>query len=103
MTPAAIFYILGGAWEVVLCGVLLMIFWAMKKSIWRNLSIAAMLIGMLEGGQVAVCRLAVSDIHAVPQGVNLCDYVGGLPIGVSLTCLYFFILCWSVGHAARTS
>ena len=103
MTPAAIFYILGGIWEAILCAVLLMIFWVAKKSIWRNLAIAAMLIGILEATQVSVCRMAISDIRAVPQGTNLCDFVSGLPIGISLTCLYFLILCWSVGHATRTA
>jgi len=103
MTEPWVFYVLGGLWEVVLCSVLLMIFWAMRPSIWKNLAIAAMAIGILEGAQVFVCRLCVKDIYAVPPGTNLCDYVSGLPIGVSLTCLYFLILCWSVGHATRAS
>ena len=103
MTPAAVFYILGGIWEVTLCAVLLMVFWAMRASIWKNLAIAAMLIGILEGAQVSICRMCISDIRQVPPGTNLCDYVSGLPVGISLTCLYFLILCWSVGHAYRTA
>jgi len=103
LPPQTIFYLLGGLWEAVLCSALLMIFWAMRSGIWKNLAVAAMLIGILEGLQVFVCRLCVKDIYAVPPGTNLCDYVSGLPVGVSLTCLYFLILCWSVGHATRTA
>ena len=103
MTQAAVFYILGGFWEVVLCSALLLIAWGCKASIWRNLTMAAMGIGISEGLQVGVCRMCISDIKAVPTGVNLCDYLTGLPIGISLVCLYFFILCWSVGHATRAA
>ena len=97
-TPAAIFYLLGGLWEVVLCAAIALFALTTHVSIWRELILAAMAIGILEGSQVFICRLCVKDIRAVPPGTNLCDYVTGLPVGVSLTCLYFLILCWSVGH-----
>src|SRR5258707_12817845 len=50
--PGAWFYILGGAWEVILCSALLLTFHAIP------LLTAALWIGVFEGRQVSVCRLA---------------------------------------------
>lgn len=96
-TPPAVFYMLQGAWSVVLSSVLLMLFWMATASIWRTLCIAAMVISIVEGLQVAVCRLAVDDIGSVPQGMNLCDYVTGIPVGTITTILYLVILAWLIG------
>src|SRR5260221_9231923 len=52
--PGAWFYILGGAWEVILCSALLLTFHAIP------LLTAALWIGILEGAHVSVCRLATT-------------------------------------------
>ena len=93
-TYGAWFYILGGMWEVVLCGVLLVILLGAKASIWRNLALIAMAIGVSEGLQISVCRLAISNISLVPKWEPLCDYVTGLPIGAMFMALYIIALCY---------
>ena len=103
MTPAAVFYILGGFWEAILCGVIFLIAIHAKPSIWRVLLEIAMAIGILEGLEVSVCRIGITDIYAVPAGVNLCDYLTGFPVGKALMAVYFLITVWSVGRATRAS
>lgn len=98
MTPAAIYYILGGAWESVLCGAILLLSFQMRACLWRRVLRIAMLVGIVEGAQASVCRAAVRDIRAVPQGVDLCDYVTGLPLGSVVMSVYFLIICWSLVH-----
>lgn len=101
MKPAAIFYVLGGMWEATLC---LLILWMMAdypESMWRNLAAGGALIGFLEAFQMAGCRLSITDIKAVPPGVNLCDFVTGVPIGAVMTSLYVVMLAYYVGRAIR--
>ena len=101
MSPAAVFYILGGAWEFVLCGLLLWAVCGYYWTIWSGLASAALVIGMIEGAQVSLCRLAIQDIRSVPQGTNLCDYVTGLPVGAVLTTVYVLLICWHFGRFVR--
>src|SRR5437870_2954674 len=81
-TPGAWFYVLGGLWEMILCGSLLALIGGYP------LAIAALWIGILEGAQVSTCRLLMTDITKVPRGGNLCDALTGLPIGATMTALY---------------
>jgi len=91
-TPAAMYYMLQGAWGALLAGCLFVAILAQKASLWRNLGLLAMGIGMLEGTQATVCRLAVKDIGAVPRGTNLCDFVTGWPLGAAMTTIYMMAL-----------
>lgn len=95
-TPAAWFYMLGGLWEATLCAVLLWVLLAAKDSVYRNLALAAMAIGILEGLQVTGCRLLVADISKVPRGTSLCDWVSGLPIGAAMVSTYVLIICYGI-------
>lgn len=101
-TPAATFRMLGGAWEALLCAVLLIFATALKKCLWRDLIIIAGCIGMLEGLQTPICRIAISDIKAVPATANLCDYALGFPLSYVLLAIYLIFICWSIGHAIRS-
>ena len=92
-SPAEWFYLLGGAWEIVLCAVLLLFVSA-------PLAMAALWIGILEGGQVAVCGALMGHRRA-PEGVMECDYLSGLPIGATMTGLYAIIVCAAIGKAWR--
>ena len=92
-SPAAWFYVLGGLWEVALCASLLLFLRA-------PLAISALWIGILEGAQVSICRLATKDIDAV-HGQNLCDALTGLPIGATMTGLYVILVCWAIGKEWR--
>jgi hypothetical protein len=92
-SPAAWFYVMGGMWEIVLCSTILFLIRA-------PLVIAAMWIGILEGAQVSICRLATKDIDAV-HGQNLCDAITNLPIGATMTGLYVILVCWAIGKAWR--
>ena len=101
LSAAAWFYILGGAWEFTLCALLLWVVMGYRWTIWRGLCTAALVIGMLEAAQVSVCRLAISDIRAVPVGVSLCDYATGMPMGAVMMSLYVLLICWHFGRAIR--
>ena len=100
-SAAAWFYMLGGAWEVMLCGLLLWAVMGYPSSLWRNLAAAALMIGISEGAQIAGCRLAVDNIVAIPPGINMCDYVVGMPVGAVMTSLYLLLICWQIGRAFR--
>jgi len=89
-------YILGGVWEIALCAVLWAIFAPMRRTVWTRLAVSAMVIGICEGLQLSACRLAVTDLAAVPRGMNLCDHVSGMPIGAVSFSLYLIIVCWSI-------
>lgn len=95
--PQAWFYMLGGMLEILLCSILLLTLPA------QPLIKAAMWIGILEGGQLAVCRLATLDIASVPKNVNLCDHLTNLPIGATMTALYLGIICWAIGKNWRSA
>lgn len=101
MTPAAVFYILGGMWEVVLCTLLLWLVAGYPYTIWQAIASVALLVGISEGFQMFACRLAIVDIKAVPRGQNLCDFATGFPVGAVTTSLYLLALCWIVGRAYR--
>lgn len=94
-TPAAWFYIMGGAWEILLCASILLFMPALP------LIQAAMWIGILEGSQISACRLLTKDYSAVPKWQNLCDHLTGLPIGATMTGLYLIIICIAIGKAWR--
>lgn len=100
-SPAAVFYMLGGLWEALLCAVGAAVAYGYRASIWRAVALSALVIGALEGLQVTGCRLAVSDIRAVPKGANLCDYATGLPVGAVAFSLYVIVIAWTVGRAMR--
>lgn len=100
-TPAAVFYMLHGAWGAVLSAALLLVLVAATASVWRDLAIAALVISIIEGLQIPACRLAVSDIKAVPRGMSLCDHVTGLPVHAVLLTLEMLALCWIIGSWLR--
>jgi len=99
--PAALYYMLGGIWEATLCLVLAWIAYGYRYSIWRGLITASLFIGAFEGLQASACRLAISDIKAVPRGTNLCDYATGLPVGAVMMSAYLLMICWHFGRAYR--
>lgn len=100
-SPAAIYYMLGGMWEATLCLVLAWVAYGYRYSIWRGILTAALFIGALEGFQTTGCRLAITDIKAVPRGANLCDYATGFPVGAVTTSVYLLGLCWMIVRAFR--
>ncbi len=80
-------YIFGGLLEVLFCLALayaaknvkrLTQEWASmdktERRLWALVFSYAIIIGVLEGGQMSVCRLAVANFGDVPKGVNLCDF-----------------------------
>ena len=87
------FYINGGIWEAVLCGLIAAFLLAAKRDKWTKLGITACVIGALEGLQMAACRLAVGNERV---GGNLCDAVTGLPIGAVMFSLYMIFICWAI-------
>jgi hypothetical protein len=95
-------YMLSGAFDILLCGVLLLMIWHMANSLWRRLAIAALVIGMMEGAQITVCRACISDISMVPKGTNLCDYLVGFPMGPALIVMYAIVVCYIMSRIKET-
>lgn len=81
--PQAWFYMLGGLWEILLCSILLLTLPALP------LVRVAISIGILEGAQVTLCRLATTG--PLPKG-NLCDALLGFPLGPWLTGFYIILI-----------
>ena len=102
LSPQAMFYILGGAWETILCLVVLGALFMVERSVWRYIAGVAMVVGALEGAQIAVCRVAITDISTVPKNINLCDYLIGLPLGPTLAALYLIAIAYGVSKYIRT-
>ena len=93
------FYVLGGWWEMMLCGVLLVLLqWASGR--WRYIAMSALWVGILEAAQMT-CQLAVPNMALIPKETNLCDHVTGLPIGFLMTSLYLLVILAGVGKAWR--
>lgn len=90
LTPGAWFTVMGGLWEVVLCLALLL--WVRSVP----LAAAALLVGILEGAQISVCRAMIIDISAVPPKADLCDYVTGWPIGFLMTFAEIGVVGWAI-------
>lgn len=97
-SPAAVFYMLGGLWEALLCALGAALVYGARRTVWSGVALAALTIGALEGLQVTGCRLAIADIRAVPSGANLCDYATGLPVGAVAFSLYLIVIAWHVGR-----
>jgi hypothetical protein len=87
------FYILGGAWETVLCSLLL-------RFTVLPLAVAALWIGILEGAQVTVCGALMGHARP-PAGINECDYLTGWHVGAIMTGVYLFIVCMAIGKEWR--
>jgi hypothetical protein len=101
-SPAAMHYILGGLWEIVLSSTIIMLMAGYPNSLWRNLAIGASAIAILEGAQIAGCRLAIGrSLEEVPKGMNLCDYLAGIPVGPYLLAVYLFIVVYAIGCTFR--
>lgn len=98
LSTTALFYTFGGAWESILCLTILVLISAARESIWKSLIQFAMIVGSLEGAQIAVCRPFVHDLSKVPAGVDLCDYLLGFPFGKAVMVFYFLVLIWIVGR-----
>lgn len=94
-TPAAVFYVLGGFWEAILCGTLFVILNVCERTIWRDLAAYAMVIGVAESVMVSGCRLALTA--PPPKGMTSCEHVTGWPIGQAMLALEIMGLCWLVG------
>jgi len=92
-SPQAWFYILGGMLEILLCSTLLLTLPA------QPLVKAALWIGLLEGAQVSICRLATTG--PIGKDANLCDALTSLSIGATMTGLYVIIVCWAIGKEWR--
>lgn len=98
-SPTEWFYILGALWEVILCTCLFLFVHPFRGP---SLAIAALWIGILESGQVAVCGAVIGHKRA-PAGQNDCDYLTGWPLGATMTALYLLIICWAIGKSWRSA
>jgi hypothetical protein len=97
-SPAAWFYINSGLFEALLCGVFLVVALECRRTVWTKVLALAMVIGVIEGLQMSVCRLGTKII----QPGNLCDNMVGLPVGATFFSLYFIALCFIFGiHYAK--
>jgi hypothetical protein len=86
------FYLLGGWWEAILCMTL-------ATRVRGYFAVAALWIGTLEGGQIALCQSFLQG--PVPLGMNECDYLTGLPIGAWIVAGEIVILLGAAGMKWR--
>lgn len=98
ISAPGIFYIQGGLWEALLCGVVAVFLWGQRVTIWRQMGLAAMAIGIIEGLQMSACRSLVVSMADVPKGVNICDHVTGKPVAATLMWLEIFMVCALLGR-----
>lgn len=91
------FYVLMGLWTALLCAFVMYLLWARRKEAAITVVFAAMGIGIIEGLQM-LCLLA----GYVPDGINACDHVTGLPVTATTISLYCIYLSWSLAKNART-
>ena len=97
----AMFYMLMGAWSAVLSLCLMLFIFFSSHSIWRSIALFALFGSSIEGMQMTVCRALVDDINNIPSGMNLCDYLTGLPIGSTIIGLYITIASYIVGRQLK--
>lgn len=95
------FYVMGGLWEAMLCGILLMLVLEAQKSPYRLIAAFALIVGMAEAMQMSVCRALVVDMKTIPIGANICDHVAGLPVTATINTLYLLILAVLIGVQIR--
>lgn len=98
ISAPGIFYIQGGLWEALLCGVIAAFLWNQEPSFWKRAGLAAMAVGIIEGLQMSVCRSLVVSMADVPKGVNICDHVTGKPVAATLMWLEIFMVCVLLGR-----
>lgn len=101
ISPRGAFYVMGGLWEVTLCLVVAGLVWFEKHSIYRSIALGAMVIGVVEGLQMSVCRALVTDMNKVPLDARICDYLAGFPIGSVITGFTVIFLIWLIGRHAK--
>jgi hypothetical protein len=94
----AIFFILGGAWEAILALVIVWLLWNLKRNAYWHLAVMGCVLEIVEGSQIAVCRML-----ATPGKGNLCDILTGVPVGATLTAFYSVILCYFLGGEKMTN
>lgn len=85
------FYVMGGLWEALLCSVLAAVVWQAKETKWRWAALYALMIGISEALQMAICRVLIFDISKMPIGTNTCDFVTGLQMTATINTLYLLI------------
>jgi len=88
---ATVFYVLMGIWTALLCCFVQLLLWEQREKQAVKLVLVATGIGAIEGIQM-LCLLA----GPVPQGLNACDHISGLPITVTSVSVYLLYLAWSL-------
>lgn len=104
ISPAGWFFLLGGLWEALLCTLLLAVV-LQQPGPWRALSVAALVIGIVEALQMSVCRLVISPAayEAMPNGSNICDYLLGFQLGAPIVAFELFVVCVALGLSWRSA
>lgn len=96
----AVWYMLQGFWVMTLCLTNVIVLLIHKRSVWRDAAIAALAIGAIEGFKAGFFRWFVDDPGKIPRGVDVSDYVTGLPLQTVSATLYIAILTWTfIYHA----
>jgi len=88
---AVVFYVMMGIWTALLCGFIQTLLWSRRGELAVRIVLYAAGIGAIEG-LLMLCLLA----GPVPQGLNACDHISGLPITVTSVSVYLLFLAWSI-------
>jgi len=95
-SAAGVFYVQGAALEILLLVLLFLFISEARSSVWRDLGITAVGIGIVEASLVAGCQMVITS--RPPEGVTQCDHMTGLPVGAALGLIYVAILAWVAGR-----
>ena len=89
-----LWYILQNAWVVILCLTNVIFLSVTKRSLSRDIAIYACGIGVIQGAKDSLCRLMVEDPKKIPIGVDVGDFVTGLPLQATLVAIYSLMLAY---------
>ena len=94
-SAGGIFFVSGALLDVLLSLILVLFFWSAPRSIWRNLSLLAVGIMIVESAMMAICYMGG---NAAPVGTERCDYMTGGPVAATfiiLECAAAVVVLWN--------
>jgi len=90
----AIFYMMQQSWVVILCLTNVIFISVTKRSLSRDVAILACGIGAVQGFKDAICRFFITDPKLIPVGVDVGDFLTGLPLQTTLIAIYSLLLAY---------
>jgi hypothetical protein len=96
-----LWYILQNAFVVLLCITNVIFLSVTKRSLSRDIAIYACGIGAIQGAKDSLCRLMIEDPKKIPVGVDVGDFLTGLPLQATLVAVYSLMLTYILYDAHK--